>query len=244
MANFLWIISLVLLFIMAVLNLKIGLYDVAIGYIVAAFSLFVPIQLIKYKKSKKDVETVPVKTNLIKELVRVEAKKPPPRVKESQFPKCIPIRREEDYHTHNIGTYGNRQQFMGFVVANLEQYSADDWQRYKKWYAVLYTFNKKGRLISHKVECFGCTADGERDVVNRAEKELNVWLDELSDKIFENIKVQRFSINYDNVKFGLYTAEEVGNYNPKVDDEELGSYIHLLPNDLVFYPPWTGIYDT
>lgn len=67
---------------------------------------------------------------------------------------------------------------------------------------------------------------------------------EAPEKVFENIKVQRFSIDYDNAKFGLYTAEEIGSYDPEVDDEALGSYIHLLPNDIVFYPPWSGIYDT
>lgn len=79
---------------------------------------------------------------------------------------------------------------MGFVVANLEKYSEDDWQRYKKWYAVLYVFNKKGRLTSHQIECFGSTADGERGVLINAEKRLDEWLGKLLKKY---LKTLRFS---------------------------------------------------
>jgi hypothetical protein len=160
------------------------------------------------------------------------------------IPKAIPVNREEGYHTHNIGSYGKNSKFMGFVVANLEKYSENDWQKYKKWYAVLYVFNEDGALKDYKIKYFGTTAEGERHVVEKANAQLSDWLADLPSKKFGNISIQPFKIDFENVKFGLYSAEEIGYYDPKKDPQELKYHIHLLPNDLVFYPPWTGDYDT
>ncbi len=51
------------------------------------------------------------------------------------------------------------------------------------------------------------------------------------------------SIEYYCAKFCIYTAEERDFYKPEVETELLGSYIHFLPNDIIFYPSWNLTYD-
>lgn len=97
-------------------------------------------------------------------------------------PNKILILREEKYHTHNIGRYGNKNQFMGFVVATLPLPMPENWQEHKKWYAVLYLFDEDGNHIDTEYEFFGTTADGEEDVSTMANERLDKWLNELPNK--------------------------------------------------------------
>jgi len=52
---------------------------------------------------------------------------------------------------------------------------------------------------------------------------------------YGHVRVQRFQVEIDGQTFGLVDASE-----PEEDYES----IHLLPNDLAFFPPWDGTYDT
>ena len=151
------------------------------------------------------------------------------------IPKFIPIVREENYHTHNIGVYEGGRQFMGFVTASLLNHTSEDWQKNKRWYAVLHTFEKNGDYIETKYFFTGTTADGEREVVDKAQSKLDEFLDFLKNKKFRNIKVALFETEIDGSTFGLV---------PEVLEEEDYEAVHLQPNDLVFFDPWDGYYDT
>ena len=151
-------------------------------------------------------------------------------------PNKIPITRYEDYFTHNIGHYGDGNQFMGFVVATMPpMLISENWKQYKRWYAVLYLFDKDGKYIDTKYEFFGTTADGESKVIARARDKLNEWLNNLPSKEYKNVQIELFNIEIDGYVFGLIDATE--------PDEDYES-IHLVPNNLAFFAPWNGEFDT
>ena len=82
----------------------------------------------------------------------------------------------------------------------------------------------------------GTTADGERDVTKKAMRMLAELLMELgSYRYARSIKVKLFQTVIDGNTFGLIDASE---------PSEKYESVHLVPNDLAFFPPWTGEYDT
>ncbi len=150
-------------------------------------------------------------------------------------PQTIKILREEGYHTDQIGKYGDGKQFMGFVTATLPMPLPDNWQFHKRWYAVLHTFDKKGKHLNTEAWFAGTTASGEREVVQKAQTRLSEMIAALGEVRYGNIKVGLFQVQIDGHTFGLVDASE--------PDEDYES-IHLLPNDLAFFDPWDGTYDT
>lgn len=160
-------------------------------------------------------------------------------VNDDVIPDLIPIAREENYVTHNIGHYAAGRSFMGFVVATLPSPMPDDWQRHKRWYAVLHTFDEAGEHAGSDWWFAGTTEDGEPDVTARAQARLQEMLDQLPNKRFEDIEIALFETECDGQPFGLMDAT--------FEDEETGEVFvraELVPNDIVFFPPWDGTYDT
>ena len=158
---------------------------------------------------------------------------------DEEIPDLIPITREEGYHTHLIGHYAGGRSFMGFVVATIPSPLPKDWEQHKRWYAVLHTFDEHGQHAASDCWFAGTTADGEAEVTARAEVRLQDMLDQLPDKRFEDIEVGLFCIEFDEHEFGLIDTT--------YEDEETGEVFvqaQLVPNDLVFFPPWDGTYDT
>lgn len=156
-----------------------------------------------------------------------------------EIPERITIAREEGYHTNDIGHYGEGRSFMGFVVATLPDPLPDDWEAHKRWYAVLHTFDERGEHSATDCWFAGTTADGETEVTARAQARLQEMLDQLAGKRFEDIEVALFCVEQDGQPFGLIDATH--------EDEETGEVfvqVELVPNDLVFYDPWDGTYDT
>jgi len=150
------------------------------------------------------------------------------------IPTKIPIMREEGYHTDCIGRYEGGQ-FMGFVTATLPIPLPKDWQRHKRWYAVLHTFDEKGNHLRTDAWFAGSTADGEVQVVARAQERLNRMVASLGEPDYCNVEVGLFSVEIDGRTFGLIDASEPEEGYVRVD---------LLPNDLAFFDPWDGSYDT
>jgi len=66
------------------------------------------------------------------------------------IPERIPIAREKDYYTHYIGKYAAGKQFMACIVATLPRPGLPDWERHKRWYAVLHTFDADGEHLGPK----------------------------------------------------------------------------------------------
>jgi formate hydrogenlyase regulatory protein HycA len=150
-------------------------------------------------------------------------------------PRILRILREEGYHTDQIGNYGAGNQFVGFVTATLPTPLPDDWQVHKRWYAVLHTFDATGNHLNTEVSYAGTTASGERQAVERAEARLGEMIAALGKVRYGDVKVGLFQVQIDGHTFGLVDASE--------PDEGYES-IHLLPNDLAFFAPWDGTYDT
>jgi hypothetical protein len=155
---------------------------------------------------------------------------------EIMVPERILIAREEDYRTDQIGQYGDGNQFMAFVTGSLPStYGLKDWQLHKRWYAVLHTFDKDGTHLETQAWCAGTTSDGEREVIGRAEAKLGELLAALGPIKLGDVNVKLFQLEVDGRTFGLIDASE-----PDDDYES----IHLMPNDLAFFEPWDGTYDT
>lgn len=150
-------------------------------------------------------------------------------------PRSIKVCREAGYHTDQIGKYGGGNQFMGFVTATLPEPLPKDWQAKKRWYAVLHTFDAKGKHLNTEAWFSGTTADGERGVVTNAEKRLAEMISALGEVEYGDVKVELFQAQIDGYTFGLVDASVPG---------EGYESVHLLPNDLAFFKPWDGTYDT
>jgi formate hydrogenlyase regulatory protein HycA len=150
-------------------------------------------------------------------------------------PQSIKIAREEGYHTDCIGKYGDGNQFMGFVTAAMPEPLPEDWETHKRWYAVLHTFDKEGKHLNTEAWFAGTTASGEREAVARAQAKLDQMIAALGKVKYGSVKVGLFQVQIDGHTFGLVDASE---------PEEDYVSIHLLPNDLAFFEPWDGTYDT
>ena len=150
-------------------------------------------------------------------------------------PNKIKIKRVEEYYTHFIGKAKDGRQFMALIGATLPTPRPADWQNYKKWYAILHTFQAGGKHLETKAVYTGRTADGEDEVIEKARMKRNEMLSGLGHISFEDIKVELFSIEIDGFTFGLVNGSE---------PEEGIVKINLLPNDLAFFEPWDGNYET
>lgn len=63
------------------------------------------------------------------------------------IPERIPIKREEDYHTHYIGKTKDGKQFFGYQTFVFLNEIAEDWQNQRKEYVVLYIFDRDGNHV-------------------------------------------------------------------------------------------------
>jgi len=106
---------------------------------------------------------------------------------------------------------------------------------HKRWHAVLHIFDKMGRHLNSDVWTAGTTADGEDQAIQQAESRLAEVLAKLGRVEYGDVKISLFDVKVDGRVFGLVDASE-----PEEDYES----IHLLPNDLAFFEPWDGNYDT
>lgn len=110
------------------------------------------------------------------------------------IPDKIKINRFEGYHTDCQGSYGGGNQFMALVVATLPEPFPQDWQRHKWWYAVMHTFDADGNHLNTEARFAGVTADGEKQVCERAW----VWVEEMLAGLgpveWTDIAVRQFSV--------------------------------------------------
>ncbi|HEY0700009.1 MAG TPA: hypothetical protein VGD43_19630 [Micromonospora sp.] len=154
------------------------------------------------------------------------------------IPLTIPVMYEPGYHTSTIGRYADGQ-FIASVTAGYREGAlpADDddgWQRAKRWYAYLHRFDHDGRHLGSEARFAGTTADGEEQVLDRAERMLAELLDGLPDRRYGDVAVRLFRVEIDGILFGL--VDETEEYG---DD-----HVELYPDELGFNPPWEGEYDT
>jgi hypothetical protein len=153
-------------------------------------------------------------------------------------PNKIKIERAEGYRTDTIGVCQDGRQFMAFVTASLPLEKFRDpggWQRHKLWHAVLHTFDADGTHLNTEVWTAGSTADGEREVVARAEERLTELLMSLGVVTYKDVTVSLFCTEIEGREFGLIDVSE---------PQENYEAIDLIPNDLRFFSPWDGTYST
>jgi formate hydrogenlyase regulatory protein HycA len=151
------------------------------------------------------------------------------------IPSVIPISYEPDYHTSSIGRYDDGQ-FFGSVTATLQAGTggADDWFRYKRWYAVLHRFTDGGVHTGSDI-WFAGTSEDEAVSVDRAEGRLAEWVAALPGHSFGDIAIGLFQVENDGHVFGLVDGSA---------DYDGQDHAEFLPDTLGFDPPWDGSYDT
>jgi formate hydrogenlyase regulatory protein HycA len=125
---------------------------------------------------------------------------------------------------------------MGFVVATPSaEKRTEGWHKGMWWYAVLHKFNADGKHIATDHWFAGTTADGGANVTSRAQATLDQMLESLGGYKFDNVVVRLFEVEIDGHIFGRI---------PVIEPEKDYESVHLEPNDLAFFEPWNGIYDT
>src|SRR5258708_16153881 len=162
-----------------------------------------------------------------------EARLPPSSVRWKGITKKLKIRREEGYHTHNIGRYRNGDQFMGFVVAAEPHGRTSSKSGKLRWYAVLHRFDSAGRHLATEASYLGLKAWGIE--VKNADATLSRMIHGFGPIQYGDIEIEPISVEIDGHTFGL-----VNSSIPK----EGYSRVDLLPNNLAFFPPWDGSYET
>ena len=131
------------------------------------------------------------------------------------IPKLIKIKREEDYHTHYVGTYADGKIFVGFpFFAERNQ---------QRPLAVIHLMDVNGTHVESTL--------WEAEKMFQAEAELRNYVDALPNRKFEDVAVKQFSIKKNGLIFGLIASDET----------ERVSY---EPYGLAFFPPWDGTYET
>jgi hypothetical protein len=136
-----------------------------------------------------------------------------------------------------IGTTKSGDQFWAQVVANFSPASgevSEDWQSRKAWYAVLHTFARDGTHLATVGERIGTTSQGEAQILQKAKQRMDELIAEQGPIKFGRIAIRLFQASINDCMFGLVDTST----------EEWGDSVTMQPADLVFYPPWTGDYDT
>jgi hypothetical protein len=152
----------------------------------------------------------------------------------SKLPRTIKIRREKGYHTHYIGRCSDGTQFMAFVVGVLPKAKkAVGRNGNLLWYAVLHLFDSQGQHLKTQSAFLGAKAFANELV--DVDATLNEVVRRLGSVRYSDVEIGLFSVQIDGHKFGLVDASIPKEGYQRID---------LLPNQLVFFPPWDGTYST
>ncbi|MER6100069.1 hypothetical protein ABT154_30285 [Streptomyces sp. NPDC001728] len=155
-------------------------------------------------------------------------------------PEIIPIRYEPDYRTRTIGRWRGGQFFASVTGAFSEGWIGGDWEKRRRWCAVLHRFDGAGRHLDSRIEFTGTSADGERRVIDAASGLLDEWLDALPERQYQDIAIAPFTVQCEGVRFGLVLEDD----GAEEDGEARGVWAEFYPDGLGFSAPWDGEYDT
>jgi hypothetical protein len=158
-------------------------------------------------------------------------------------PEVIPIRYKPDHRTDTIGRYAHGQFLASITWAFRQGVSLGplprDWPRHKRLYAVLHRFDPDGHHLDSDVWFAGTWAEKQQHspdqdpVLARAESKMTGLLGSLPEIEYGDIAICPFRLEVDGVVFGLV-----------VGGHEKYEWANLKPDDLLFYVPWDGSYDT
>lgn len=162
-------------------------------------------------------------------------------------PAIIPIAHEPDYRTDTIGRYADGQFLASVTYAFPDGYTVgDDWEEHKRLYVVLHRFDHEGRHVDSDIWYAGTQAEqrqlpaGEGSVMARAEARMAALIDGLPEREYGDIAIRPFRLTVDGVLFGL-VIERHDNGECGEDEDD---WAELHPDQLGFYAPWDGQYDT
>ncbi|MFD7494072.1 hypothetical protein ACFV8T_16910 [Streptomyces sp. NPDC059832] len=164
-------------------------------------------------------------------------------------PAIIPIAHEPDYRTDTIGRYADGQFLASITYAFPDGFTIDDgWEEHKRLYTVLHRFDHEGRHVDSDIRCAGTWAEqlqrppGEDSVMARAQSRMTALLDGLPGREYGDIAIRPFRLTVDGVLFGLVVERHDGGEDECDEDED--DWVELYPDQLGFYAPWDGQYDT
>jgi hypothetical protein len=149
----------------------------------------------------------------------------------THLPDKIRIRREAGYHTSSIGTTKSGDQFMGFIVGvepGLRKSSKG-----LSWYAVVHRFDSDGKHLKTDSHFLGTKAWAHE--LEGADARLSEMIARMGPVKYSDVIVRPFSVEIDGQTFGLIDRSEPTKGYLRID---------LVPNNLAFFPPWDGFYDT
>jgi hypothetical protein len=149
------------------------------------------------------------------------------------IPERIKIRREEGYHTHHIGRIQDGTQFMAFVVGIDPAQAIPAGKGRPRWYAVLHRFDSDGKHLGTEANFLGAKSFATE--LDHADDTLMRMIHNLGRVVYRDITIEPFSKKIDGYTFGLKDASVPREGYQRLD---------LLPNNLAFFPPWDGTYET
>ncbi|MFG3526695.1 hypothetical protein ACGF8B_08120 [Streptomyces sp. NPDC047917] len=167
-------------------------------------------------------------------------------------PEIIPIAHEPGYRTDTVGRYADGQFLASVTYAFPQGYTiGDGWEEHKRLYTVLHRFDHEGRHLDSDIGYAGTYAEqqhpaGDGSVMARAEARLAALLDGLPERDYGDIAIRPFRLTVDGVLFGLIVEHHDGESADEEggDGEGEDDWAELHPDQLGFYAPWDGQYDT
>jgi hypothetical protein len=153
-------------------------------------------------------------------------------------PERIRIPFEEEDRFDTIGRLPDGTQFMAFITGAFptgEKYDAT----HKKWLAVVHRFDADGNHLATEARLGAFDSEGRKVAAEKAFTHLEAMYSELCALVqpeFCDIRVRLFSVEIDNVTYGLFYEQS------NEEDLEIGEkrqeWVMLEPQDVMFHPPW------
>jgi hypothetical protein len=145
---------------------------------------------------------------------------------------------------HYIGCDRTGNQFMAFVSGAFpESGPTTEWEKTKRWYAILHRFDPEGNHLSTQVSNGGTTAEGEEHSCTCAWKKLGEMLHGLDIDRLCDINIKPFVYEEEGYRFAL--VYEQRSYDDPGNPGAGYECVMLWPNDIMFHPPWdSGQYST
>jgi hypothetical protein len=144
----------------------------------------------------------------------------------------------------NIGRLPNGNQFMAYVTGAMPdgmKYPMNDEQsRLKRWLAVVHQFDADGNHLVSEARLGAFDSEGRDVAGQKAWAQLEDMYDRLiidGEPVFCDINVKLFSVEIDDVIYGLFYEQD--------EEEPESEWVMLEPRDIMFHPEWdSGEYST
>jgi hypothetical protein len=161
-------------------------------------------------------------------------------------PQTIRIPQDERRFEY-VGRLPEGRQFMAFVTGAFPDgvkldWDTEEWQKVKRWMAVLHLFDADGNRLSTEVRLGGFDIEGRDVAGDKAWTQLDKMLAGLGPGKPElgEIWVKQFRVSIDGVTHSLLYEQD----QPE-EDGPVFEYVMLEPRDIMFHPPWdSGEYST